>query len=65
MARTDYAMVNPETPFPEILSALRAKPASVALVAATSDLRRASKIEGVITEHRLLESLEESLDMHS
>jgi len=64
MARTDYVMVSPDAPFSDILSAMRAKQASVALVAATSDLRRASKIEGVITEHRLVESLEEGLDMY-
>jgi CIC family chloride channel protein len=65
MARTDYVMVSPDATFSDILSAMRAKQASVALVAATSDLRRASKIEGVITEHRLVESLEEGLDMYS
>ena len=65
MARTDYVIASPDAPFPEILSALRAKGASVALVAATSDLRHASKLEGVITEHRLVESLEEGLDMYS
>jgi CBS domain-containing protein len=58
-------MVSPDATFSDILSAMRAKQASVALVAATSDLRRASKIEGVITEHRLVESLEEGLDMYS
>ena len=58
-------MVSLQAPYPDILSAMRAKQASVALVAATSDLRHASKIEGVITEHRLVESLEEGLDMYS
>jgi CIC family chloride channel protein len=65
MARTDYVMVSPDAPFSDILSAMRAKQASVALVAATGDLQHASKIKGVITEHRLVESLEEGLDMYS
>jgi CIC family chloride channel protein len=64
LSRTDYVMVSPEAPLLDILSAMRAKQASVALVASTSDFRHASKVEGVITEHRLLESLEEGLDMY-
>jgi hypothetical protein len=62
MARTDYVMVSPDAPFSDILSAIRAKQASVALV--STDERSSTSVEnrGVITEHRLVESLEEGLD---
>jgi CIC family chloride channel protein len=64
IARTDYVMVGPEATFQDILSAMRSKHASIALVASTSDCQQASKVEGVITEHRVMESLEEGLDAY-
>ena len=63
LARIDYVLVRPEALFTEILSTLRAQEASVALVAA-SDLKLASSIQGVITEHWLVKSLEEGLAMY-
>ena len=64
LARTDYVLVSPEALFTDILTALHAEKACVALVAA-GDLKLASTIQGVITEHRLVESLEEGLNMYS
>jgi CIC family chloride channel protein len=63
LARTDYVLVRPETLFTDILSTLRSSGASVALVVA-SDSKLASAIQGVITEHRFVESLEEGLNMY-
>jgi CIC family chloride channel protein len=67
IARKDYVMVSSEAPFTEILALMRLQHASVALVAAPKSSndgsRHTAKVEGVITEHRLVESLEAGLDL--
>lgn len=64
-ARSDYVFVKPEDVYLDILEALHSKNATVALVAPAGDEHAPRKIQGVITEHRLLESLEEGLDLFS
>ncbi|HTW65687.1 MAG TPA: chloride channel protein [Bryobacteraceae bacterium] len=63
VAHSDYVIVSPETPLLEILSEMRAKDASIALVSSENRSRQASKIQGVITEHRLVESLGDGMDL--
>ena len=63
MARRDYVFVRPEDVYVDVLAAMRGKHATIALVAPSGDSHAPSKIQGVITEHRLLESLESGLDL--
>lgn len=63
IARRDYVFVAPEDVYLEVLAALHSNHASIALVAPAGDAHPQRKICGIITEHRLLESLEEGLDL--
>lgn len=63
IAHADYVLVSPAAPFVEILSAMRYKHASIALVTSNGESPHKSRVEGVITEHKLVESLEEGLDL--
>ena len=45
-----------EATFPAILSAMRSKRASIALVASASDSQQAAKVAGVIAERRVVDS---------
>jgi chloride channel protein, CIC family len=63
MPRHDYVFVEPQDVFVEVLAALHSQNASIALVAPAGDRHQPQKVRGIITEHRLLESLEQSLDL--
>jgi CIC family chloride channel protein len=62
-AQTDYVIIGPEASLLDVLSAMRVKHASVALVSRSNNSRQASKIQGVITEHRLVEALGEGTEL--
>jgi chloride channel protein, CIC family len=73
IAETNYVTVRPNAGFLEILSAMRSKHAPIALVyskpadskrgLSNQDSPRNLGIEGVITERRIVESLEDSMDL--
>ena len=67
IARKDFVTVSLEASFAEILSAMHFKHASVALVvtpaSSNGGSQHAVKVEGVITEHCLVESLEAGLEL--
>jgi hypothetical protein len=67
IARKDFVTISPDAPFAEVLSAMHFQRASVALVVTPASSNGASqhavKVEGVITEHCLVESSEAGLDL--
>ena len=67
IARKDFVTISPDAPFAEVLSAMHVKRASVALVvtpaSSNGESQHAFRVEGVITEHCLVESLEAGLDL--
>ena len=63
LAKDEYVRVSPESPFLEVLSAMRSRHASVALIMPAGSSGKAAAIEGVITEHRLVESLAERMEL--
>lgn len=66
-ARKDFVTIRPDAPFAEILSAMHFEHTSVALVvtpaSSNGGSQHAVKVEGVITEHCLVDSLEAGLDL--
>lgn len=65
IARSDYVTVVPGSVLPDILGTMHSKRASVALVSSDNGASGARQIQGVITERKLLASLEETMELYA